>query len=410
MGIRVAIARVAANTAIGNQSITTPELEGYTPKAAIFICTAAITTATAAANARLSIGAASSASNLWCSTIQTADALADTDGDTRSSSGANVIIVITAGGTLDSRASLVSFIKGGATINWAVAPSAAFLVTAIFFAGEEVQAHAGIFAPGVTVGATVNVTAPGFPADAVLLAHNFETFDNSSQNDFQTSVGVAKTSGTIAQRCAAYFENDGDATSDENGQTVSNRAGAEVDSGGSVSWSIELGAHASGFASTLRVASAATDDVGYLALRTRGPQVAVSGVTSPTGTGDFSIATGFRPQAAIILLTAYATDDVSNSGAAAAGAFGISSFTKDGAAFCNSWAAQNGVATTNTQSLSSAKAVDFANHAGTIIYSGTLASTDPTRYTLNFTTVSTARRWSSLAFEIRDDPAASLLC
>src|SRR3990167_5502178 len=126
MGVVVATVRVAANTATGTQNITTSDLGGLTPKAALIIGSVAVTDATAAAHNVVSYGACSGATNEWVTAVSDTDNVADSDNDTWFDDDFCVLFVNPGAQTVDGSAEFSAFIADGVTINWTDAPAGAY--------------------------------------------------------------------------------------------------------------------------------------------------------------------------------------------------------------------------------------------------------------------------------------------
>lgn len=78
MGVTVAVTRVACNTSTGDQTITTTDLGGLTPKAAMFIITQAVTDGAAANHAVWGLGFTDGTTS-FCSASEDEHGLSTTD-------------------------------------------------------------------------------------------------------------------------------------------------------------------------------------------------------------------------------------------------------------------------------------------------------------------------------------------
>ena len=393
----IAVTRVAANTSTGNQSITTSDLGGIVPSAALFICNRSIVNNTSRSEATVCIGAATSTTQRWAMFSTSQDALANTN-VTRRGMTDQCIAIPFAGGTIDGEADFVSFITNGVTINWTNAPGNAYLVTVVLFANIS-GAYAGTFAPGTSVGSAVDVTAPNFQPDVVFLAATGDTFNDTGTSAHSPSWGWAIRDGSNSQRCILQSEADGVAVGTPRAYLSTAYGVANLDpSTNNLLWAGEIGSFDSqGFSCTLRVGSAGTDDVGYLAINLNGASVWTGTHTTPTATGNqSSTAPGFQPQVLFLGMTHLTSTDTgvqSND----AGAFAMW-VTTSTAQYSYSTEIQNGSATTSTECLSRNWSVDIDNHDHTTGIEATLVSLDTNGWTLNFSdTLAAARNFIVLA-------------
>jgi hypothetical protein len=393
----VAVVRAAANTATGNQNFTTTDLGGLTPSAALFIATRAVTNNTAAAHAPICIGAATSTSQRWAMFSTSQDGQADT-AVTRRAATTQCLMIPLAGGGIDGEADFVSFITNGVQINWTDAPANAYLITVVLFANLS-GAYAGTFAPGTSVGAAVDVTAPNFQPDLVFLASHGDAFDDTSSAFHSPGFGWAVRDGSNTQLSVMQSEQDGQAAGTPRAYLSTSYGIATLSvNSNNLLWASEIGSFDSqGFSATLRIASAGTDEVGYLALALNGDNVWAGTHATPTATGNqASTAPGFRPQAVFLGMT-HLTAVNNGSQNASAGPYGVAVITAN-AQYSNAIAIENGAAITNTQGLGQSIAADIDNDDGATGIEATLVSLDATGWTLDFTSVlGSARQWVALA-------------
>jgi hypothetical protein len=404
VAVNVAVARVALNAGTGNQDITTTDLGGETPGAVIFVVTQGVTDATAADHATIGFGAATATTERWacCSTSEHGQAAVDTR--RRAMTDECMLKVAPSGSNVEIEADFVAFIADGVRINIAVQGTGTqYLLTALFFEDASLNAFAGTYAPGTSVDASVDVTAPGFEPDLLLLATHGIAFGDSVNAAFHSmSLGFAVNDGADTQRCIAQAEDDPAAAGAPVARLSTSHAAMElVETTGAINWASEIDDYdANGFSSILRIATAGTADVGYLALAFGGNDVWVGSHASPTATGDdSSTAPGFKPQLVGLGLSFIATEDSSITGAAA-GPFGAGLFT-DSAEFSNAIAMEDASATTDTQSISDNRAVNLPEDDGTVGYEGDFSTFDTNGWTLNFPTNvdGTTRRWIGFAVQ-----------
>lgn len=398
MPLTVAVARAAANTSTGTQDITTTDLGGLTPVGVLFLMNYATSDATAADHGYFVAGAASGATERWACASSTEHGVGSVDTARRAATDVCLMIQGPGSSTLEGEADFDSFITNGVRINWTNAVDGAYFITAIFFAGTNVECHAGTFSPGTSVNSDVDVTAPGFEPDAIIFATHGNPFDDTHANGFDIGFGFAVNDGSDTQRSICYTEAHGSADGDPNAFLSTNYGIAALTSGTSLDWACEIGSFdASGFTATLRLASAGSDDVGYLAVYTDGSEVWAGTHDTPTSTGNqASTAPGIEPDLIVFGMTELEAVDTGASDATA-GSIGVAALTAS-AQFATSFCSEDGVATTNTQSLSDDQAVNLPDDDGTSGIEGTLTSMDATGWTINFSAVTAnAKKFIALA-------------
>lgn len=398
MTIKTDVVRAAANTSTGNQDFT-GSLGGDTPNAALFIISRAVTDATAAAHAILGIGAATATTERWATVAPNSeDGVGSTDDAKRIVTNQCIAISNPGLNSNDGVADFVSFIANGVRVNWGNAPASAYLVTVVLFSGLT-NAFAGTYAPGTTVDADVDVTAPGFEPD--ILALGSANAATSSTNSTQLSLGFAVNDGSDTQQCSNVSEEDGQASGQPTGYLHASRGAIQTDAGsGNLEWQSQIGTFdASGFTSTLRSSSAGSDIVGYLALEVGALNFWLGGHDTPTSTGSqASTAPGFTPQLLLGVMT-HLTATGTTTASAEAGAFGITAIVS-GTQVSNAVAIEDGAATTDTQSLSDDQAVNLPQDDGSTGHTATFTSFDANGWTWNFSnTLGSARKWIMLALE-----------
>lgn len=398
MALTIGIVRAAANPSTGTQDFTTTALGGETPKGALIIASRAITDGTAGDHASMCLGAVSGATQRWCCFNHSRNGQANTD-ETRRSMTDKLIAIPLAGGGIDGEADFDSWITNGIRINWTDAPASAFLITVILFAGSDINAYAGTVAPGTTVNGVTDVTAPNFPPDVVFMATPGNTFNDTADNFYFNGFGWCVRDGSNTQRSIFQSEEHNVAAGTPRAYVSTAYAcGQPNNTSSSLVYGIEVGDFDSqGFSVTLRLASAGSDDVGYLALSVAGAGVWAGTIDTPTANGNQGYTgPGFSPQFILLGMTQLANVD-SGIQAASAGPYGIAAITS-GAQYANSVAIENAATTTNTQALSNDVAVDLPDDNGTSGIAATLVSLDVTGWTLNYSAVKgTARKFAALA-------------
>lgn len=402
MGVTVAVTRAAANTGTGNQTFSTTDLGGLTPKAVILIATRCVTDATAADGAGFYWGL-SDGTNEATGSYESQHAQTSMDNIHTQGTTADRILTIhdgTADSVVEATADFVSFGSNGVTINWTDAPAAAYLVTAIFFAGTDLSVIVGRQDLGTTADALIANTSVGFEADNVIVFWN-HTLDGGGM-----SFGFAHNdrAGTVTQRCVVHNQRTTFSSSRVNvqmrdGEAVAKLQPTEVldymgafQSFDSAGWDVQLG-------NTRNPASA---DYAYLALRYGASPVVSSKVytySTPTGTGSNTDSTpNFTPQFVMYLACRAAAADT-NTNDANGGTVGIVVADAD-EVYSNSIGDEDAAADSNTQSLSNAS-LNLPTHTGGSGHTATLTSLGATGPVWNFsaTDTSVVRLWPALAIE-----------
>ena len=404
MSITTAIARAASNTANGNQDITDASFGGGTPKACIVIWNECITAGTAIDGARFSYGFATGAANQGCTSgnAQHNDAVS---GDYRGQSEFDRVINGNAFGGSGAYCdgAFVSFITNGIRINWVQAPTIASLMTVILLGGDDLQAHADNYVMGVDT--TVNdITAPGFQPQLIFsLGQN-----NNGAGTQRISRGVIwdEPSVGIKQHALSQFSLNGGNPTDIS-STVYQSLGTAFKFRTSASIDISLAYSdfdANGFTTTTVGPGGTTNNL-YLALDFgANNEILFDTYVTPASTGDDKQTVGFKPQLAMLLfleeITAFDTQFRS-------GTRGWAVFNET-SEFCESSSDEDGVDATiggtNTQSLSSARALEVPDGAGTLDIEADFVSFDSTGYTLNYTNIPVAQRAYLQVVIEADDP------
>lgn len=167
MGVTVATVRVALNTSTGTQDITTSDLGGLTPSAALLIATRGTADGTPADGAGFYAAVLmSGASGLSIFEEQHAQSSSDGYGNTTSGAGFRVYDG-TADGVADGIAAYSAFITNGITINITDAFSSGWLCDVTFFAGSDLSVARVQQALGTDT-SPLDITGVGFEADNVI--------------------------------------------------------------------------------------------------------------------------------------------------------------------------------------------------------------------------------------------------
>lgn len=393
MAVSSAIARAASNTANGNQDITDASFGGGTPKACIVIWNEATITGTAIDGARFSYGFASGVANQAC-VSGNAEHNDPVSGDYRGQTEFDRVIN---GNVFGSSAAycngaFVSFITDGIRINWVQAPTIASLMTVILLGGADLQVHVDNYDMGVDT--TVNdITAPGFQPQLILsMAQNI---NGAGTQKITRGVIWDEPSVGIKQHALAQFSQNTANPTDisaavyqSHGTVLKFRTTAAIDIALTYS-----DFDSQGFTTTTSDGDGTGTNNVYMALDFGSEtKVFFDTYVTPASTGDDTKTVGFRPQLAMILfledITAFDTQFRS-------GTRGWTVFNET-SEFCESTSDEDGVDATiggtNTQSLSSARALEVPAGDGTLDIEADFVSFSDTGYTLNYTNIPVAQR------------------
>ena len=309
MGVTVAVTRVACNTSTGTQTITTTDMGGLTPKAALFFLSVAVSDGTAADHSLFMVGATTGSGEGWAHNSKDEHNQASSDSAEVGSRSACVYMMDDTE-TIVADADFSAWASNGITINWVIAPGSAYLLTVILFGGTDLTAIATSTQLNNSVDSANDITDVGFEADLVFVNCNRNVADESVSNVAYNNFGIVHNdrAGTITQRAISKT----DRWNRSNGEpVVYSRSDAGIitaNSGGSLDWYGEFGSFdSSGFTVTVRNAGANNQYINYLALRF-GATPAVDGwvgtYTSPTATGnDSESGPGFEPQFVLMFLS-----------------------------------------------------------------------------------------------------------
>lgn len=399
MGVTVAVARAAANVGGGNQDITTADLGGLTPGAVWFTISGAQSNGVAANDARMGIGAATSTTERWTITWALDNNINPTQTVRRQMTD-ECIAIITVAGAVDGEADFVTFIPNGVRINWGNAPAAAYFITAEFYAGTDLSAKADMFQMPNVLNGTVDVNTVGFEPDMLRLATgDMSSLDNATDNS-DASVGVAINNVAEDQFCWAARSRDNQGATAASSHISDIYGCGRIGNAGTFTWGGEINAYdGAGFSCTNRIA-ADNARVGFLALAFNGAvDFWADIIDTPIAIGNQSQnGPGFTPQSVACGLTQMAAINTAYTDANA-GSLGLNCFDSDDE-YCNSFQDEDAANPSNTQSLSTAAAVDFPDDDGTAAHAATFVSFDALGWTWNFSaTEGTAVKWWALAIE-----------
>jgi hypothetical protein len=398
MGIAVAVTRVAANTSTGDQDITTTDLGGLTPKAVWLTATRATSDGAAADGAGYYQGVSDGTLHVNHG-AESEHNLDTTDTQTAFDAVSPPVLVIydgTADSAIDGSADFSAFITNGVTINWSDAPSAGWLITAVFFAGTDLSA--AVFREGVgnTVDLATDITSIGFEADDVILP-----FLQGAPPRVCCGLIHNDRAGGITQRSLLTLDRNGRGTSELYASLRTDACIEEIGVTGAADWYGEASAFdSSGFTLTTRAAGGNSRSLCGIALRYGSSPAVGSAVytfSTPTGTGSATdTGLGAEPQA-VIYLTSLLEAAGSIASDSLAGSYGVAVITA-GAQYHNTISSEDNAGTSNTQSLSDNQAVNLPLHDGSAGMAATYSAFTGTGVTLSWSDVeSAAKLWPALA-------------
>lgn len=408
MATTTAIVRVSAPTSTGNQDITTVELGGLTPKAALFFMSGGVSDDSSADHGRIAYGATDGVVE-WYMGARSEDGVGTTE-TTRACHTTGVIgLIDTNAKAKDSEAEFVTFIANGIRINWTNAPSVAHKLTVIFFAGADLEVDCDVIDTDLE-DVDVNVTAPGFEPDILFAGFNNRDFDSGMDDGVgghhEYGFGVSKNPGDsgIAEGVGqSNNDRDGQASAEVTSSVADDRSAFHVKDG-TYRTTIEFSDFdADGFTATPRDNDG--KEFGYLALKMPDTLFEIGIYNTPTSTGDDSkTGVGFAPDTVLFGMSFFdgaltdpptvTTDDFS---------YGISAFT-DAEESSVSIQTQDSVGTSNTKSIADAKAINLPQDNGAVGFKATFVSMDIDGWTLNYSNaVGTSRKFWFIAIGVQPD-------
>jgi hypothetical protein len=343
--VEFALAQAAMRTTTGTQDFT---VAGFgTPKCAMFFASYGTANGTTVDEGMELIGFTDGTNHRGFSWISDDGPAASDTG--RLASSTDPILTGTPAHVLDGTASFSTWITDGVRINWATdPPPSAYLLNVLLIGGAGVSnCFVGDVTMDLTVGNSVDVTAPGFQPEFVF----FVTDANNSGGRQYRGMVVNDGASPPTQRSINKSESDAAnptslTTSFDTNSVFSFHLSpfpeAEVNS-----------FDASGFSVTTRVGiPAAAYVLKYMAVGLTGLSASLVTSASPTGNGDHTITgAGFTPQFALILHssmaavnTLYSDDNTEVTG--------ISAITS-ASSLCSSTASDDNVTPANVESLTS---------------------------------------------------------
>lgn len=395
----VAVVQAAARTTSGNQSFTST---GFgQPVAAMFIISRASVTDTVTAAASMAIGFTDGTRNVSTG-VRAEDNVATTDTSKRYMTDKAIFLISPTDGTVEGEANFNAWVTDGVELNWTTAPGTGWLVTAILFGGTGItNAYTAHGVSSASIGGTVDVTAPGFQPDVVIVVSPVGSFTVDTETataSINVGAVVRGAGNPHTQRSAAVTMTSGVTTPasclvvDTNSvhRASTNATGEEVEI---------TDFDSSGFTLTTREVATASRII-YLALKLSGITASLQTITFPTGTGNASITgTGATPQFVLLAQTSADSTDARDCASGDSETFGLGAFTSS-AAGVHGFASQDaaGVENSATASIADTKPVNQIRDDATFM-EATFVSMDSDGWTLNYSTANgTARKGWGLAF------------
>jgi len=286
-----------APTATGNFDITDTRLGGRTPKAVLFFVTnhVAANDGSGTVHAKQSVGGTDGTRTFGVG-FRGQDGVSNSLTSRRELSSVAILVQdSTNSTTYNCIAAFNSWLTNGVRMNFTTA-DVAYRVTAVFFAGDDLQAYLGLQNLGTGTSA-IDITAPNFEPDAVFgwTSHGADASNN--EVFYGMCFGIAINDGVPTQYATSVIAPSAEA---ENMAQIiwDNRIGGQKATGGtSVTYTLTAGTFDSQGFSITPSASAGSDDWLYLALSFGGKQFDLFPITTPTSTGVQSYtAPGFEPQ------------------------------------------------------------------------------------------------------------------
>ena len=390
----------------GNVDITTAKLGGLTPKAAIFYLTQAVTGDTLTAGELWMAGMTDGTTHV-CAYATDRDGTAPQASRRKQITGFPIQATTHATTVISCEASFVAWLADGIRLNFTNVTNR-YLITAIFFAGNDLQATVLSQSLG-TATSNLAITGVGFQPEMLFCVGTAANNAAAIAPSFHCISGFANDNGSsIDQAAHLHVGGDGGATTDEIAAVRDDVFYFGI-LGGPQTFQYfitVLSMDSDGF-TVSRSANPGNDDLLFLALNFGGSSSGhVSVESTPTvGTTWDITSAGFFPEAAGLVSNFIQTVNTVV-GTSDAGSFGYHVF--DGTnSYTNAWAAEDNIVTPNTSSISNTDAVTLYDDSSTTIE---FESTDTDLFTdtglsIDFSSInSTARQWIFWAIEGQAPP------
>lgn len=401
--IVVAVVEILPGTSTGTLDITTSDLGGRTPKAAIVVGSRhpIANDPNSTVQGTGSIGFAAGSVQNYAMALSL-DAQASTDVVRQQNTDALYRMQIPSG--LEGYFTFSSFITNGIRINRNDAMPFAVRCYAILFAGDDISAKTGTINLG-TGTSPITVSGLGFEPDVVFTAGSHQA-DGAAQAFFGLMFGIGVNDGSNTQKCVSWAGGDGVAAGDPSQIIRSNRIAAQQNVGGATeAYNVTIGNYQNGSFDVTPSVSAGGDYVHYLALDLGGAGFSLFDINTPTSTGDQTYNTpGFRSQALVYVGTGLEARDTSVYNDNKAGGFAIGAVTANERMVWRSRFAQADPTSSANVVADDTTWYPFANPVGTSLSTcqGAFVAFTSSGITVNWTTVHTAARMGfALAIEER---------
>lgn len=276
-------------------------------------------------------------------------------------------------------------VSGGIELNYTTNTSPSLRGAFAAFAGADVSAKAAEVNLGTGTSA-IDITAPAFEPDVVLLFGNGFQFNGAAGTPFFYTFGICTNDGT--QRCVMWAETGSLADSRPFQTLRDDCAGGRIaDSTGALTYKTTVSDFdANGFSITPS-ASASSNRIAYLAIKTTDRQVKLADFDTPTATGSHTITgAGFTPRFALAVVTNLeAVND--HPGSTSDNQAGFAACFIGDEQWAASWRINAGEATTDTASQLSNVALMGASATDCDAIKATFTAWTSDGVTLNFSAV-----------------------
>lgn len=401
------VARVACNTSTGNQTITWASgALGRAPALFRFTINRATANDTATDHSIFCRGWAwddGEAVVQGAIGIRSQHNVSTTASSRRTITDGCVMVLNTTSTAISAQAEYVSSDINGVTINWTVAPSAAWLLTVEAFDAEDV--YFGEFTIAESVDAYTTVT-PGFEANYVEVVTVNGSIPNSQANN-RWSHGFATWDGdSITQQCLLYQAANNAGTTAIGAHLRTEYIGGEPADGGAMSRAIQLSDWGeTSFRVNTKVATYSAGIEAFV-LALRFDLAAYSGVVAmPTSPTELAHTVGFEPgQADIVTTMLESTGAADNTGRAGGWNVGAWDGVRE---FSSAVSDRDNVGTSVTKSYATDKLIAMRQHDGTTGVTATVAGVTSTALNVDYTATLSPSRYAILVAVQR--PSAAVI-
>jgi len=393
----IATTRVACNTSLGDQIITTTKLGGLTPKLAILTCVRATVNDTPADHLSVSHGMTDGTNHFVTHAL---NEHGQAGSSPRRIGTTDQIVMINSPSTPTARegeATFSEFVTNGLTINWNDALDGAYLLTVTFFAGSDLSADVGTIS---LLSSPTSLTGLSYEPDVVLMSGHGSGWSDTTSPNGEWFQGWAVNDGSETQMNHAFDNISSASAGDPAGILQDDHIISNFYNNGINRDFFLTSFNSDGF--TTEMDWAGSDlSIGYATLNFGGAINVWAGVVDSkiVSTGELAYTgIGFKPQAALMLPTTIKAVNT----AVTDGDAGVTGFSAMDATdqYCSTVQEEYGSAETDNQSLSSDSALLVPLDDGSDGYQASFVSFDSDGFTLNYSIVDAeARKICVLAFE-----------